>query len=142
MIDDTLYIIGPGTTTAAIYEQLGIDNTLLGVDVIRDGDLLAKDASEKTLLELTECAPAKIVVSVIGGQGYIFGRGNQQISPHLIRRVGKESITVVAARSKLLGLGGRPLLVDTGDTKLDEELCGYTRVITGYQQSHIYRIAC
>ena len=142
MIDDTLYIIGPGTTTAAISEQLGIENTLLGVDVIRDGDLLAKDASEKTLLELTERAPAKIVVSVIGGQGYIFGRGNQQISPHLIRRVGKENIAVVAARSKLLGLGGRPLLVDTGDAKLDEELCGYTRVITGYQQSHIYRIAC
>ena len=68
-MDDTLYIIGPGTTTAAISEQLGIENTLLGVDVIRDGDLLAKDASEKTLLELTERAPAKIVVSVIGDKG-------------------------------------------------------------------------
>ena len=142
MMDDTLYIIGPGTTTAAISEKLGIENTLLGVDVVRNGDLLAKDATETTLLELTERAPAKIVVSVIGGQGYIFGRGNQQISPSLIRRVGKENIAVVATRSKLLGLGGRPLLVDTGDANLDDELCGYTKVITGYQQSHIYRISC
>ena len=142
MMDDTLYIIGPGTTTAAISEQLGIENTLLGVDVARNGVTLAKDATETTLLELTERAPARIVVSVIGGQGYIFGRGNQQISPSLIRRVGKENIAVVATRSKLLGLGGRPLLVDTGDAKLDEELCGYTRVITGYQQSHIYKVSC
>ena len=142
MMDGTLYIIGPGTTTAAISEELGIENTLLGVDVVRNGDLLAKDATETKLLELTERAPAKIVVSVIGGQGYIFGRGNQQISPHLIRRVGKENIAVVATRSKLLGLGGRPLLVDTGDANLDDELCGYTRVITGFQQSHIYRVSC
>ena len=142
MMDDTLYIIGPGTTTAAISDELGIENTLLGVDVARNGVTLAKDATETTLLELTERAPARIVVSVIGGQGYIFGRGNQQISPSLIRRVGKENITVVATRSKLLGLGGRPLLVDTGDASLDEELCGYTRVITGYQQSHIYRVSC
>ena len=128
MTDDTLYIIGPGTTTAAISEELGIENTLLGVDVARNGVTLAKDATETTLLELTERAPAKIVVSVIGGQGYIFGRGNQQISPSLIRRVGKDNIISGRDTPKAASdLRGRPLLVDTGDAGLDAELSGYTQ---------------
>ncbi len=139
---DTLYIIGPGTTTAAIPKALGIPNTMLGVDVVLNRKLLAADASESELLRLTENNPAKVVVAVIGGQGYILGRGNQQISPSLIRQVGLENITVVATRRKLLDLGGRPLLVDTGDSKLDEELSGYTRVVTGFRESHIYQVSC
>ena len=142
MDEDTIYIIGPGTTTAAISEALGIENTLLGVDVVLNGSLLAMDSTERDLIKLTEDAPTKIVVSVIGGQGYIFGRGNQQISPSVIRRVGRENVIVVATSSKLLGLGGRPLLVDTGDTELDEELSGYTKVVTGYRQSHVSKVSC
>ncbi|MCY3638929.1 MAG: ATP-NAD kinase family protein, partial [Chloroflexi bacterium] len=96
MADDTLYIIGPGTTTAAIARELGVANTLLGVDVVANGKLLAADATERDLLRLTDGRSAKIVVTVIGGQGYIFGRGNQQIGPRVIRRIGRENIVVVA----------------------------------------------
>ena len=142
MTDDTLYIIGPGTTTAAIARELGMANTLLGVDVVANGKLLAADATERDLLRLTDGRQAKIVVTVIGGQGYIFGRGNQQISPRVIRRIGRENIIVVATAGKLRALDGRPLLVDTGDAALDEELSGYIRVITGYRESHIYRVSC
>ena len=142
MASDTLYIIGPGTTTAAIPEALGISNTLLGVDVVLNGELLASDATESDLLRLTDGKRAKIIVSVIGGQGYIFGRGNQQISPRLIRRVGKDSIIIVATRQKLLQLHGRPLLVDTGDPTLDEELSGYVKVVTGFGESHIHKVSC
>lgn len=142
MTDDTLYIIGPGTTTAAVSEALGIPNTLLGVDVVSNGKLVAADTSESELLRLTDGKAAKIIVSVIGGQGYIFGRGNQQISPRLIRRVGKDNIIVLATRGKLLALGNRPLLVDTGSAELDAELSGYTKVITGYRESHIYKVSC
>ena len=142
MASDTLYIIGPGTTTAAIPEALGISNTLLGVDVVLNGELLASDATESDLLRLTDGKRAKIIVSVIGGQGYIFGRGNQQISPRLIRRVGKDSIIIVATRQKLLQLHGRPLLVDTGDLTLDEELSGYVKVVTGFRESHIHKVSC
>lgn len=141
MADDTLYIIGPGTTTAGISDALGIPNTLLGVDVVLNKQVLASDASERELLRLTEGRPAKIVVSVIGGQGYTFGRGNQQISPRLIRRVGKDNIIVLATRRKLLELHGSPLLVDTGDPKLDMELSGYVKVVTGYKESQVHRVS-
>ena len=142
MASDIPYIIGPGATTAAISKALGAPNTLLGVDVVLNGNLLAADATESDLLHLTDGKPAKIIVSVIGGQGYIFGRGNQQISPRLIRRVGKDNIVIIAARQKLLQLRGKPLLVDTGDPALDEELSGYAKVITGFRESHIHKISC
>ena len=139
---DTLYIIGPGTTTRAIADALGMDKTLLGVDVALNGRLAAADANEAELLRLTQDAPAKIVVGVIGGQGYIFGRGNQQLSARLIRRVGIRNIIVAATRRKLLALGGKPLRVDTGDGALDDALSGYIGVVTGLRETHTYRVAC
>ena len=141
MVDDTLYIIGPGTTTKAIADALGVANTLLGVDAVLNGRLLAKDATESDLLRLTERRPAKIIVTAIGGQGYIIGRGNQQLSPRLIRRIGRDNIIVAATRSKLLRLGGRPLLVDTGDPALDEALSGYIKVVTGFREFHAYKVS-
>ena len=142
MVDDTLYIIGPGTTTKAIADALGVANTLLGVDAVLNGRLIAADATESDLLRLTERRPAKIVVTAIGGQGYVIGRGNQQLSPRLIRRIGRDNIIVAATRSKLLRLGGRPLLVDTGDSALDEALSGYIKVVTGFREFHAYKVAC
>ena len=56
----------------------------------------------------------------IGGQGFIFGRGNQQISPKVIRQVGLDNIVVVATKSKLDKL--KSLRVDTGDPELDKAL--------------------
>ena len=140
MRDDTAYIIGPGSTTRPIAEGLGLGKTLLGVDVVQRGELLASDANEARLLELTEGRRAKIVVTVIGGQGFVFGRGNQQISPRVIRRVGVENIEIVATPGKLAALRGRPLLVDTGDPDLDEELSGYRKVVTGYRRRTVYRV--
>lgn len=141
MTNDTLYLIGPGTTTAAIPKALNIPNSLLGVDVISNKRLLSADATENDLLRLTEGKSAKIIVSVIGGQGYIFGRGNQQISPCLIKRIGSDNIIVLATRRKLLELHGRPLLVDTGDTGLDMELSGYIKVVTGYRKSQVHKVS-
>jgi len=137
-----LYLIGPGSTTAAIMEELQLPNTLLGVDVIRGGELLASDADESTLLALLEDADdgATIVVTAIGGQGHILGRGNQQFSPSVIRQVGVENLVIVAAKAKITGLEGRPLLVDTNDAALDQALVGYHPVITGYDDRILYRI--
>jgi predicted polyphosphate/ATP-dependent NAD kinase len=139
----TTYLVGPGSTTAAIMEELGQPNTLLGVDVIRGGELLASDANEETLLGLLQDCPdrAEIVVTVIGGQGHVFGRGNQQFSPAVIRQVGRDNITVVAAKSKITALEGRPLLVDTNDPDLDRRLCGYYSILTGYDDHILYRVA-
>ncbi len=136
------YLIGPGSTTAAIMEELGLANTLLGVDVIRDGELLSSDADEETLLATLGEIPdgATIVVTVIGGQGHVFGRGNQQFSAAVIRAVGRDNIQLVAAKSKITELEGRPLLVDTNDRELDRELCGYYSILAGYDDHIIYRV--
>jgi predicted polyphosphate/ATP-dependent NAD kinase len=135
-----LLILGPGSTTMAIKEQLGIDGTLLGVDVVRDGQCLARDADRQRLLELlaAHAGPARIVVTAIGGQGHVFGRGNQQIGAAVIRAVGVERIVIVATKHKIAELGGRPLLADTDDPALDRELRRYLRVVTGYRESILY----
>jgi predicted polyphosphate/ATP-dependent NAD kinase len=137
---DTLYIVGPGSTTKAITDRLGVGKTLLGVDVLRNRRLIAADVNESQILRLIEGRTAKIIVTVIGGQGFILGRGNQQISPRVVRAVGKENIIVVATPSKLASLGGRPLLVDTGDEALDRELSGFIRVVTYYRRRVVYRV--
>jgi len=141
MEDDCLYIIGPGTTTKAINDLLRIKKTLLGVDVILNKKLIAMDVSEKELLELLKNRKkAKIIVTPIGGQGYVFGRGNQQLSPSIIKKVGKENIIIIATKQKLATLKHKRLLVDTGDEELDNELKGFVRVITGYREENILKI--
>jgi predicted polyphosphate/ATP-dependent NAD kinase len=139
---DCYYVIGPGTTTRAVAEALGLPKTLLGVDLVKGGKLVAADATERDLLNLIKGQKAKIVVTVIGGQGHVFGRGKQQPSPQVIRSVGRNNIIVIATKSKLTSLGGSPLLFDTGDSELDRELSGYIRVTTGYRDYIMYRLAC
>lgn len=140
--EDTTYIIGPGTTTKAIMDELNLPDTLLGVDVVKGGKLLASDVSESRLWELIKDPEekVKIIVTIIGGQGNLFGRGNQQISPRIIRRVGKKNVIVAATGSKLNSLFGEPLKVDTGDPALDEELSGYIEVVKGFAHTAIYPV--
>jgi predicted polyphosphate/ATP-dependent NAD kinase len=137
----TIYIIGTGTTAKAVMARLGIEYTLLGVDAVCNGRLVGSDMNEVQLLQLLEGKLAKIVVGVIGRQGYIFGRGNQQISAEVIRKVGKKNLTVLATMEKITSLRGAPLLVDTGDERMDESLAGYTRVVCGYRERIILKVA-
>lgn len=146
MDDDTLYLVGSGTTTAAVMQALGVENTLLGIDAVRNAELVASDLDERAMLSLLDQAGqdgyrAKIIVTAIGGQGHVFGRGNQPFSPAVIRRIGRENIVIIATREKLRSLQGRPLRVDTGDSVLDEELAGLAQVVTGYEQRTLYKIA-
>ncbi len=141
MDDDHLYIIGPGTTTRSIMVKLGLDYTLLGVDVVWRRQLIAKDVGERRLLELLDGRRAKMVVTPIGGQGFLFGRGNQQLSPAVIRAVGRENVIVVATSGKINALRGRPLLIDTDDEEVNRMLTGYVRVTTGYNEQVVYRVA-
>ncbi|RJS75397.1 ATP-NAD kinase [Candidatus Bathyarchaeota archaeon] len=132
---DVIYILGPGTTTRTITDLLDQKKTLLGVDLLRNGKIIAHDANEKQILRLIEGKDAKIIVTPIGGQGFIFGRGNQQISPAVIRKVGKDNIIVISTKSKLRQI--RKLKVDTGSPELDRELRGHIRVITDYREEHV-----
>ncbi|MBS1262924.1 MAG: hypothetical protein MAG715_00089 [Methanonatronarchaeales archaeon] len=124
------FVLGPGSTTAAIAEELGQEGTLLGVDLYEDGELVASDLPEERLLELVD-SETRVVVSPIGAQGFLFGRGNQQISAKVLRAVRPENVIVVATPQKMRGVDG--LLVDTGDPDVDRELEGERRVVVGYR---------
>ncbi len=136
----TLYILGPGTTVTAIARAIGVgDKTLLGVDAVHNGEIVARDADERRLLSLLNSYErVAIVVSPIGGQGFIFGRGNQQISPEVLRRTGRDSILVVSSPEKLEEL--KMLRVDTGDPDVDDMLRGYMRVLIGYGRWRMVKV--
>lgn len=139
MAPDTAFILGPGTTTAAIARRMGVRKTLLGVDVLLGGRLILEDATEKQLLELLDrVSGAVVVVTPIGSQGFIFGRGNQQISARVLRRVGPGGICVVATPTKLRHTPA--LRVDTGDRDLDSSLRGSIRVVTGYKRRRLVQV--
>jgi len=128
------YILGPGTTIKCIADLLDVEKTLLGVDIYRDKTVI-KDVNEQRILrEIKDWQNVWIMLSPIGRQGMLLGRGNQQISPEIIKRVGKEKIIVAATRSKIQGIEGKILRVDTGDPEVDNMLKGYIRVVTDYRE--------
>lgn len=122
-------------------EKLGLPNTLIGVDVIENGKVLENDAYGERILSHIRGKRAKLILTVTGGQGFLFGRGNQQLTPAVIRAVGKENLVILATRSKLAELRGNPLQVDTDDAELNKELCGYYKVITGYKEYTVCQVA-
>ena len=130
----------PGTTTRTIMEKLGLDYSLLGIDIVYKKRLVGKDLNEEEILSFIKGKPSKLILTPIGGQGYLLGRGNQQISPEVISHVGKDHFIIVATPNKINSLTGRPLLVDSGDGETDRLLSGYSRVFTGYRDSIIYRV--
>jgi predicted polyphosphate/ATP-dependent NAD kinase len=140
MSEGVLYVVGPGTTMRRVMNSLGLPSTLLGVDAVLDGALVGSDLDEQALLALMEGRETRVVVGVLGGQGYLFGRGNQQISAEVIRRVGREGIVVIAAMDKLISLDAGSLRVDTGDTGIDAMLAGYLRLHTGPDRSVLFKV--
>ncbi len=128
------YVLGPGGTLQQIKAAFGIDGSPLGVDVVRDGECVIKDGAEEEILEALGDRNV-VVVSPIGGQGFIFGRGNDQISPAVIEQC---DIEVVASREKLDSTG--VLHVDTGDSDLDESLKGWIKVRVGRYERRMIQI--
>jgi predicted polyphosphate/ATP-dependent NAD kinase len=144
LADCPLAIISTGATMLAVKQALAGSGTLLGVDVFAQGRLIARDADERTLWQLVQAAeePAKtrLVLGVVGGQGFLLGRGNQQISPRIVRAIGYPAITVLASADKLAGLDGGRLLVDSGDELLDRELAGPISVRIGPRRRMVMQL--
>jgi predicted polyphosphate/ATP-dependent NAD kinase len=140
MEDDVLYLIGSGKTTLAIMDELHLDNTLLGIDAIMNHELLQADVSEADILGYLGQYSCQAVISIIGGQGHIIGRGNQQLSATVLKKLGKENLKVISTKAKISALEGRPLIVDSGDNDLDELFSGTIEVTTGYQDQIIYPV--
>lgn len=139
MEPDKMYLIGPGSTTWAVKQALKGQASLLSVDAYIAGKLVLHDATAAALLELTAGKPSRILVTCIGGQGHIFGRGNQQFSAEMVRRVGRKGVSVLATPSKLISLAGRPFIADMGDEAAAAEMTGYVEVINGYRSKAFYR---
>jgi len=135
------YIIGPGTTTGVIMEELNLPNTLIGVDVIKDKKLIRQDCNEKVILDLLRERSAKLILTPTGGQGYLLGRGNQQISAEVLGKIGKENIIIISTNSKIIELHGRPLFIDTGNESMDQSLAGYYRIKVGYGTFIMYKVS-
>ena len=135
----TLYLIGPGTTLKAVTDALDLPKTLLGVDAVAGQELIGEDLNEQQILDLFERHPERtILVTPLGGNGFIFGRGNKQFTPRVISQVGPKNVRVVATRQKLQALDC--LRVDTGDLEVDEMLCGWATVTVGYRESRMMAV--
>lgn len=139
---EAVYVLGSGGTMLQIKQAMGIDKpTLLGVDICLNGVLLARDVHEQQLFELLqgydEC---HLLLSVIGGQGIVLGRGNQQLSPRVLEHIGLQNIQFVSTQQKIQALSGQPLRVDSGSTDLDEKLTGYHKILCGYEDAILYPI--
>jgi predicted polyphosphate/ATP-dependent NAD kinase len=138
---DVLYLLSPGTTIKAIADEIGVQKTLLGVDAIFKRKLVGTDLNENGILELFKrYEKRKIIITPIGGNGFIFGRGSKQFTPEVINQVGKENIIVAGTKDKLIKL--ECLRVDTGDFELDKQLAGYMDVTVGYNYSKVMPVKC
>lgn len=134
------YALGAGTTVAAVMAALQLPNTLLGFDIVCDGECVASDVSAAGLEQWVAEVELTVIITPTGGQGSLIGRGNQQLSPALLQRLGRDRIWVLATRSKLGALAGRPLRLDTGDAGLDRAWSGWWPVHSGYQQQLLYAV--
>ncbi len=139
MENDFVYFLGPGTTVKAIADRIGVEKTLLGIDAVYNGRLIGKDLNEKGLLKIIDTyGKAEIIITPIGGNGFIFGRGSKQFTPKVLEKIGKENIIVVGTKAKVLKL--ECLRVDTGDADVDRMLSGPVKVVAGYKEEVIMEV--
>ena len=139
--ENVLYLLGPGSTVEAVTDNLGLGKTLLGIDALYNKQIVARDINEKNILELIkEYQICRIIITPIGGNGYIFGRGSKQFTPEVIFKIGKKNIVVLATRDKIQNL--KQLRVDTGNLNTDQSLTGYLEVITGYREARMVKVVC
>ncbi len=141
MENDILYLLGPGTTAKTITDILKLPKTLLGIDAIYNKKNVGKDVNEQGILELLEkYSKVNVIVSPIGGQGFVFGRGNKQFTPEILKRIGKKNIKIIATEEKMRELDC--LRIDTGNIEVDNTLKGFTKVIIGYKEELVLKIEC
>ncbi len=139
MDDNILYFLGSGTTIKTITDNLNIPKTLLGIDALYNKELIGKDLNEEDILKLMKKYPNRlIIVSPIGGQGFIFGRGNKQFTYDILKEIGIKNIKIIATKQKMKDLDC--LRVDTGSLEVDNQFKGFTKVITGYKEELIIEI--
>lgn len=140
MLDEYYYLVGPGSTTKTILERLGCKSTLIGVDLIKGKRLVKSDLNESEILEKIAGKMVKLIVTPIGGQGYLLGRGNQQLSASVMSHIGKENIIVVATKGKIIDFRNETIKIDVGDDAMNRNLKGYYKTVTGYKEFQVLKV--
>jgi predicted polyphosphate/ATP-dependent NAD kinase len=144
---NSLYLLGSGSTIKDIAQAFGneihLNKTLLGIDIVYKNKLIKLDVSEGEILSILDSypeIPTKLLITPIGGQGFILGRGNQQLSPKVIEKIGCSAIQVIATKSKIENLQKRVLHIDTGDPDLDKQLTGHQKVLVDYNEYWMIKV--
>jgi predicted polyphosphate/ATP-dependent NAD kinase len=140
MEDNVCYFVGPGTTMAEIKRQISDHFSLLGVDVILNGQMVDIDANEQKLLDWQKKYPSRLALSITGQQGFLFGRGNRVLTKDVIRHSQLQHIYIAVTPEKIRKLEGQPIRVDTGDPLLDQQLKGSYSIHCGYQTEVLYQV--
>jgi predicted polyphosphate/ATP-dependent NAD kinase len=137
---DIYYLIGPGTTTKAIADRLNQKKTVLGVDLLLNNKIIALDLNEKQILNFIEGKKAKIIVSLIGRQGFLFGRGNLQFTPTILNKIGPKNIIIISTKYKLQNIPKQILRLDTRSYELDKKMRGLYKILVDYDEIKICKV--
>ena len=140
MEENIYYLVGPGSTTKAITDALNQNKTILGVDLLLNKKIVAYDLNEQQILNYIRGKKTKIIVSLIGKQGFLFGRGNLQFTPQILKDVGTQNIIIISSKFKLQNIPNQILRLDTRDHELDEEMKGFYKVIVDYDEIKICKV--
>lgn len=134
-------LIGPGSTTAHFMQRQGLKNTLVGFDALNKDGLIGTDLTGQQCQKLLEShAHFKLVITPTGQQGFLIGRGNQQLTEHFLSYIKKEQICIISTKNKLNEISDRQLHIDTNNLELDEKLSGFYPIVTAYQETVIYPV--
>ena len=138
---DQYVLLGPGTTTRAIANQLHLNKTLLGVDLIYNRQIIAHDLNEQQILDQIQGKKTKLIVTPIGAQGFIFGRGNLQLSASVLNTIGLNNIIIIATKYKMSTIPQNILRIDSRDPDFDMKFKGLYRVLVDYAEYRIIEIS-
>ena len=139
--DDIWYLLGPGTTTRAVCELIEQEKSLLGVDLFHNKELIVKDLNEQEILQNIQDKQVKLIITPIGAQGFIFGRGNLQLSPKVLETIGLRNIIIIATKFKVSTLPEGKLRIDSRDFDFDRKFSGLHRVIVDYGELIIAEVS-
>lgn len=138
--NEVYYLLGPGTTVKAITDILKQEKTVLGIDLLLNKKIIGKDLTENQILSFIEGKKIKIIISLIGKQGFLFGRGNLQFSPIILEKIGPENIIIIATNYKLQNINHQILRLDTRSSELDEKMRGLYKILVDYDEIRICKV--
>jgi len=138
--NEVYYLLGPGTTIKNITDHLNQEKTLLGIDLLLNKKVIARDLNEQRIIDLIDKKEAKIIISLTGHQGFLFGRGNLQFSSNVLKIISPKDIIIVSTKFKLQNILNQILRIDTRDVELDNKLKGLYKIIVDYDEIRICKV--